>query len=155
MPVYLFVWKLLAWSITVVILLPLTIPWSVLAHRIWRGEKPLDEDMSDELWSRAWRVNLLLFFAAPLFVLLDHVTSSDSWLGLPPGPIHIVFFILFVAFVAWMMMYFFSMEDFFQGLMMATLHLYMPATVLFLLWLIIGWNPLYSYILGWLTTPTE
>jgi hypothetical protein len=155
MPVYLFAWNLLAWSVTVAILYPLMVPWSMLAYKIWHGAKPIDEEMKEELLSRALRVNGILFFTAPIFILFDYVASDENWLGLPPGYVHIVFLILFVAFAAWMMMYYFSMEDFFQGLMLTILHLYLPATLLFLIWLVITWNPLFEYIRGWLRMPVE
>ena len=151
MPVYLFVWPLFAWSVTAVVLFPLMFPWSVVAYKIWHGFKEIEEDMGEELWARAWRVNGVLFFASPLFVLLDFVAAD--WFDLPAGWIHIVFLALFLSFAAWMMMYFFSMEDFFQGLMLATIHVYVPATLLFLLSLVIRWNPLFDYVLSWLKEP--
>ena len=155
MPLYLFAYHLLAWSVTAAILYPLMVPWSLIAYKIWHGAKPIEEDMREELLSRAWRANGVLLLTAPLFILFDYIVADESWLGLPPGPVHIVFIIGFIAFAAWMLMYFFSMEDFFQGLMLATLHLYLPVAVLFLLWLLIRWNPLFTYILGWLREPKE
>ena len=154
MPVFLFVRELLAWSVTVIALLPIMIPWSVLAYKIWHGAKEIEEEMSEELWSRAWRVNLLLFFVAPLFIVLDYFVADETWLGLPAGVTHIVFWIGLVSFVAWMMMYFFSQEDFFQGLMLATIYLYLPVFVLFLISLLFT-NPLQAYLLTWLTRPSE
>ena len=151
MAIYGFVLHLFAWSVFVAMLLPLTIPWSFLSYKIWHGAKEIDEDMSDEIWSRAWRVNGVLFLTAPVFLVLDYVAAM--WLDLPAGPIHIVFYVAFMSFAAWMMMYFFSMEDFFQGLMLAVLHLYLPATLFFLIRLVISWNPLFTYILAWLKEP--
>ncbi len=151
MPVYLFVWQLLAWSVTVVAFLPLTIPWGVLAYKIWHGAKEIEEDMSEELWSRSWRANLVLLITSPIFIVLDFVAAV--WFELPAELVHIVIWVFFVAFVAWMMMFFFSLEDFFQGLLLTTLHVYLPAVTLMLLWWMTRWNPLFVYVLGWLKEP--
>ena len=32
--------------------------------------------------------------------------------------------------------------------------LYIPAALLFVLWLVIGWNWLFTYVSSWLTIPT-
>jgi hypothetical protein len=151
MELYLFFWKTLAWSITVAGFPPLTIPWGVLAYKIWHGSKPIDEELSDELWSRSWRVSLTMLGIAALFMGLDFATVD--WFGVPEGAVHIVYFFGCLALASGLMMFFFSMEDFFQGLSLAVLYLFIPAAVLWVLWWLIGWNPLYSYVLSWLSEP--
>ena len=152
MEIYLFFWKTLVWSITIAGFPPLTIPWGVFAYKIWHGgSKPIDEELSEELWSRSWRASLTMFGAAALFMGLDYATVD--WLEMPAGAVHIVYFFSFLSLISWFLMFFFSMEDFFQGLSLAVLYLYIPAAVLWVLWWLIGWNPLYSYVLSWLTMP--
>jgi hypothetical protein len=148
---YLFIWNMLAWSLAVAGFPPLTIPWGVMAFKIWHGTKPIDEELSDELWSRSWRASVMMFLAAIGFLLLDFVAAD--WLGLPVGPVHIVFLVVFLAAAAGLMMHYFSMEDFFQGLSMTILYLYIPAALLVPLWWLIGWNPLFTYVLSWLVQP--
>jgi hypothetical protein len=154
MPLYLFVWKLLAWSITVAVLFPLTIPWAALSYKIWHGNKPIDEELSEEIWSRAWRASLFFAIAAVVFLVLDFITGDADWLALPAGLVHIVCYLGFLAVAACIMHYCFSMEDFLQGLNLAVIFLYIPMAVLFVLWLLIGWNVLFTYVLSWLREPT-
>jgi hypothetical protein len=87
-----------------------------------------------------------------VFVFLDYLAVDDGWLGLPAGPMHVVILIAFLALAAWWMMYFFYLEDFFQGLMLAMIYLYLP-TALFVLSCGHRWNPLFEYVLSWLKEP--
>ena len=50
------------------------------------------------------------------------------------------------------MMYFFSLEDFFQGLMLTTIYLYLP-TALFVVTFGFRWYPLFTYVLTWMKDP--
>jgi hypothetical protein len=149
---YRFPYYLLAWTLTVAILGVVTFPWAIPAYKIWHGAKEIDEELRDELLQRSWYFGWALAFAAAAFVVLDYVTVDDAWLGLPAGPMHVVFLIGFLALAAWWLMYFFSMEDFFSGLMLAVIYLYLPATLLACTW---GhaWNPLFRYVLTWLKDP--
>ena len=149
-PIYL----LFAWSLTIAILGFITFPWAMVAFKVWHGFKPIDEDLRDELLQRSWYFGWSLGFLAIVFGLLDFATADSDWLGMPAGPVHIVYYIGFLAIAAWMMMYFFSMEDFFQGLSMTVIYLYIPAALLFVLWLLIRWNWLFKYVLSWLKEPT-
>jgi hypothetical protein len=38
--------------------------------------------------------------------------------------------------------------------MLAAIYLFLPIAVFYVLWWLVGWNPLFSYILSWLTMPT-
>ncbi|MBI2803734.1 MAG: hypothetical protein HYX68_01960 [Planctomycetes bacterium] len=151
MEIYLFTRNIFAWSVTVAVLFPLTIPWAMLAYKIWHGNKEIEEEMGEELLSRSWRATLVLGVASPAFVFLDYLIVEQ--IGMPSGPTHVVFLLSFLAFAAWMMFFFFGMEDFFQGLMLSVIFLYLPTAVLFVLWLIIRWNPLFTFVLGWLSEP--
>ncbi len=150
---YRFPYYLLAWTLTVAIMGVVLFPWAMPAYKIWHGNKAIDEEFREELLGRSWRAGLALAFAAVVFVLLDYVTTDDDWLKLPTGPMHLVFLIGFLALAAWWMFYFFSLEDFFQGLMLATIYLYVPVLVLAVVWWGIRWNPIFTYVLAWLKDP--
>src|SRR5207302_1590240 len=122
------------------------------SYKIWHGNKEIDEEMGDELFGRSWRVAGVFFLAAPVFVGLDYLVVDQA--GVPAGPVHVVFFLGFLAFAAWMMMLFFAMEDFFQGLALSLIFLYLPTALFFLAWLVLGWFPLFSFLLGLLAKPT-
>ena len=149
---YRFPYYLLAWTLTVAIMGLVIFPWTMLAFKIWHGSKPIDEDLRDELLQRSWYFGWALAAAAALCVVLDYFTVSDSWVGLPAGPMHIFYLIAFLCLAAWWLMYFFSLEDFFQGLMLATIYLCLPAALMAITW---GhrWNLLFIYVLTWLKDP--
>jgi hypothetical protein len=149
---YRFPYYLLAWTLTVAIMGLVIFPWAMLAFKIWHGNQPIDEELREELLQRSWYCGWALAVAAGVFGVLDYVTTDDGWLKLPPGPMHLVFLIGFLALAAWWMMYFFSLEDFFQGLMLVTIYLYVPALLLAITW---GhrWNLLFVYVLTWLKDP--
>jgi hypothetical protein len=149
---YRFPYYLLAWTLTVAIMGIIMFPWAMLAFKIWYGNKPLDEDFRDELLQRSLYFGWALALIAPVFVLLDYVTVSEDWIGFPAGPMHLVFLISFVALAAWWTWYYFSMEDFFQGLMLAVIYLYLP-TVLCVVTFGHRWNLLFVYLLTWLKDP--
>ncbi len=144
---------MLAWSITVAVLGIVTFPWAIYAYKIWHGNKEIDEELSEELLSRSWYFGWALAFAAVVFTLLDYATIT--WFELPEGPIHIVYYISFVSLSAWWAIYFFGLEDFIQGLIFATIYLYLPTGILFVLWLIFRWNIVFTYVRSWLPMPTE
>jgi hypothetical protein len=150
---YRFPYYMLAWTVTVAIMGLVTFPWAMLAFKIWHGNKPIDEDLREDLLRRSFFSGWALAGAAALCVLLDYVMVNDDWLGLPAGPLHIVFLLSFLGVAAWWMMYFFSLEDFFQGLMLATIYLYLPTALMVIIWWGVRWNPLFTYLLGWLKDP--
>jgi hypothetical protein len=156
MDFYAFVWHLLAWSITVALLWPVMFPWLRVAYMIWNGRAPIEEELAEELWSRCWRASLRVTIAAAGLLLLDYVFIEFT--DFPSGPIHIVVYLGLVALIAWIMYYCFFMEDFFQGLMLAVIYLYIPATILFLIWLVIRnfwtvWG-FHGFVQSWLRDPT-
>ena len=149
---YRFPYYVLAWTLTVALLGIVLFPWAILAHKIARGGAPIDEELSEEMLQRSWYFGWSLAFFAAVFALLDYIAIDDAWFGFPAGPFHIVFLIGFVSLTAWFMMYFFSLEDFFQGLMVAVIYLYVP-TVLFVITFGHKWNPLFTYLLTWMKDP--
>jgi hypothetical protein len=149
---YRFPYYVLAWTLTVAVMGIVIFPWAIPAFKIWHGNKPIDEELREELLQRSWYCGWALAGAALIFVVFDYVSASDGWLGLPPGPVHLVVLIAFVALAAWWMMYFFSLEDFFQGLMLTTIYFYVPALLMLVTWGF-RWNLLYIYLLSWLKDP--
>jgi hypothetical protein len=149
---YRFPYYVLAWTLTVAIMGVVIFPWAMLAYKIWHGNKPIDEDFREEMLGRSWRVGFSLAFAAGIFGVLDYLTANEAWLGLPAGPVHLVFLIGFLSLAAWWMMYFFSLEDFFQGLMLTTIYLYVPVMLMVVTWGF-RWNLLFLYVLSWLKDP--
>jgi len=154
MQIYTFAQHMLAWSVTVAVLGFVTFPWAVVAYKIWHGNKPIDEDIKDELLIRSWFAGWTLGAASSAFVLLDYAAADEGYLWLPAGPVHVVFFIGYLCIAAWALMYFFSMEDFFQGLSLAVIYLYVPTALLFALSYLFN-NPLQGYVLTWLVDPPK
>ncbi len=152
MEIYTFAQHMLAWSTTVAVLGFITFPWAIVAYKIWHGNKAIDDDVRDELLQRSWFAGWALGAAAIVFVLLDYLTADEAWLGLPAGPMHCVFFVGYLALAGWWMMFFFSMEDYFQGLSLAVIYLYVPAALFFVLSLLFD-NPLQVFVLKWLVEP--
>jgi hypothetical protein len=130
MELYLFVWATLAWTVTIAALWPVNVPLAALSYRIWNGTRPIDEEMQEELWRRAAYGSLLIGLSAVAAVVLDYILWK--WAGLPSGVVHLVVYLGLVSLATWLLMLFFALEDFFQGLSMLILYLYLPV---FILWL--------------------
>ena len=152
MEIYLFAQHLLAWSITIAVLGFIAFPWAIVAYKIWHGNKEIDEEMSEELFARSWRMGWVLGLSAIVVLFVDWLIVEQA--AVPAGPVHVVFLMVLIALAAGLMFFFFYLEDFFQGLMLAAIYLFLPTAVFYVLWWLIGWNPLFSFILSWLTTPT-
>jgi hypothetical protein len=149
---YQFPYYMLGWTVTIAIMGFVIFPWAMLAYKIRHGNTPIDEEIREELLQRSWYSGWALGGAALVVVLLDYLCADKEWIGFPPGPVHLVFLIAFLALAAWWMMYFFSLEDFFQGLMLTTIYIYLPAALCVVTW---GhrWNLLFVYVLTWLKDP--
>src|SRR5439155_27134653 len=98
MEIYSFIWHVLAWSITVALLWPLMFPWLRVAYKIWHGNKPIEEELADELWIRSGMASAAMTAAAVLFLLLDYAVAFEA--DFPAGPVHIVFYVGFLALAA-------------------------------------------------------
>ena len=61
---YRFPYYLLAWTLTVAIMGLVIFPWAMLAYKIWHGNKPIDEELREEMLGRSWRAGFSLAFAA-------------------------------------------------------------------------------------------
>ncbi len=149
MPIYLVVYYMLAWSVTVSVLGFIAFPWGMVAYKIWHGNKPIDQELREELLQRSFYAGWALAAVSIIFLTLDHATIVA--LDLPAGPVHLLYYLGFLSLSAWWMMYFFSLEDFIQGLIFTVLYLYIPTALLFLFR---NWNPLYRYVLSWLPMPS-
>ncbi len=152
MEIYIFARHMLAWSVTVAVMWPIMFPWTKLAYTIWSGTKELEEEFEEELWQRCAWASTYMTIAAVVFVGLDYVTVDFT--DMPAGPIHITYYLGFLALAAGIMMHCFAMEDFFAGLSLAVIYLYIPTALLFLFWLVIRWNWLFTFVLSFLKEPT-
>src|SRR5947209_697970 len=121
--IFQFCWAALAWMTTIAVLWPVNAPMAALAFRIWRETKETDIEGS-ELWTRAFLASAALAVLVIGFVLLDWLLADMA--EFPPGPIHLVIFAGFVALAAWLMQYLFSLEDYFQGLSLVVIYLFLP-----------------------------
>ena len=151
--VYLFFWHALAWTLTIAAFPIVTCPWGKVAYKIWFGNKAIDEDLQDEMWIRSAWCSAAFFVAAVLFTVLDYFVNNLVDLPSAVGPIHIVFLLLFVTLAAFAMMHFYAVEDFFQGLSLTLIYLYIPVAVFAGAYYLFKWNPLVTYIYQWLKEP--
>ena len=90
------IYYLFAWSLTIAILGFIVFPWAMVAFKVWHGFKSIDEDLSEELLQRSWYFGWALGMSAIVFGLLDFVTADSDWLGMPAGPVHIIYYVGFL-----------------------------------------------------------
>ena len=124
------------WMVTVAVPWPINIPMAGLAYKIRQGNKPIDME-SDEFWWRCTGGTFILSLITLAFIYLDTVLTGDA--DLPPGPVHMVVFLGYLAAASWLYFIFFALEDFFQALGMVLIYLYIPMTVLYLFNLLTHW----------------
>ena len=152
MEMYLFVWGTLIWTIAIAALWPVNAPMAVLSYRIWNGTRPIDEEMQEELWRRAIYGSAVLAVAAWAFLVLDYLLAS--WAELPAGLVHMILLLVLLGVMTWIVMLFFAMEDFFAGLSLLIIYLYLPVFVLWPLNQFLGiFNWLLGWFYGWLAPP--
>jgi len=157
--IFQFCWAALAWVTTIAILWPVNVPMAALAFRIWRETRESDIEGS-ELWWRSFYASTALALLIAVFVAIDWVLAALA--EFPPGPIHITVIVGFVALAAWIIGYIFSLEDYFEGLSLVVIYLFLPLLVLFVINGLLGWiNPLlglWDYLVdfakAWLVRPT-
>jgi hypothetical protein len=157
--IFQFFWGTLAWTATVAMLFPLNIPMAALAFRIWRETKDTDVEGS-ELWIRSALASVGVAVVCAAFLALDFVLADLA--EFPAGPIHIIAFVGFFALACWVMAYMFSFEDYFQGVSLTILYLFLPLIALFLLNGLLGllnpalrfWDPLVNVAKYCLKDPT-
>jgi hypothetical protein len=157
--IFVFFWGALAWTVTVAALWPINIPMAALSFRIWRETKASDIE-GTELWIRAFLASTCITVIAVVFVAIDYVIVE--LMELPPGPVHITVFVGMLALACVAMLYMFSLEDFFQGLSLAMIYLFLPVLALFLLNGLLGllhenlrfWDPVVKMAAYFLTKPT-
>ncbi|MBM3992907.1 MAG: hypothetical protein FJ303_01945 [Planctomycetes bacterium] len=149
---YIFSWNMLAWTLSVSVLFPLTAPWAVYAYKIWHGVKEIREEFEDELWPRGWRASLFFALAAVGITALDYFVI-EMLVDLPAGIVHFVLLIGFLGLASGIMIYCFSLEDFFQGLNITVIYLFIPTTIFVILWWIVEWNVLFTFVRSWLKDP--
>jgi hypothetical protein len=154
-----FTWAALAWMATVAIIWPVNAPMAALAYRIWRETKETDIE-GGELWTRAFLASGVIALLMIGFVLLDWLLADVAEIA--SGPIHLAVVIGFLALAALFVQYFFSLNDYFEGLSMLVVYLFLPVLALFLLNSLLGllnpslrfWDPLVSLVETWLVKPS-
>jgi hypothetical protein len=151
--VYLFFWHALAWTITIAAFPIVTAPWGKFAYKIWFGNKQIDEELQDEMWFRSIWASIALFAAALVFPVLDYYTYDLVDVPSAVGPIHIAYLLLFVILASFAMMHFYALEDFFSGLNLTVIYLYIPVALFAGAYWLIKWNPLADYVYSWLIKP--
>jgi hypothetical protein len=157
--IFQFSWAALAWTATIAVLFPLNAPMAALAFRIWRETKETDIE-GGELWTRAFLASGALALIMVGFVLLDWVLADVAEIA--SGPIHLAVFIGFVALAALVVQYMFSLDDYFQGLSMVIVYLFLPLFALFVLNALLGWlnpslrfwDPVVRFVEDWLVKPS-
>jgi hypothetical protein len=157
--IFQFFWSAIAWTATVAMLFPVNVPLAALAFRVWRETKETDVEGS-ELWIRSSLASLGVGVVCAAFLALDFVLAELA--EFPAGPIHIVAFVGFFALACWVMAYMFSFEDYFQGVSLTILYLFLPLIALFLLNGMLGlfnpslrfWDPLVNVAKYFLKEPT-
>jgi hypothetical protein len=140
-------------------LFPVNIPLAALAFRIWRETKQTDVEGS-ELWIRSGLASFGVAVACAAFLGLDYVLAELA--EFPAGPIHIIAFVGFLAVACWVMAYMFSFEDYFQGVSLTIIYLFLPLIALFVLNGMLGllsqslrfWDPVVSVAKYCLKEPT-
>ncbi|MBM4068979.1 MAG: hypothetical protein FJ271_08560 [Planctomycetes bacterium] len=152
MELYHFVRGALAWTVTIAALWPVNIPLAFAAYKIRQGPKPIDMP-KNALWWRCTFATLLVAVMTVGFVIVDYMLAG--WAGFPAGPIHLLVLMGYIPAAAGIFFVFFALEDFFQGLSMFMIYMYLPVLVLYVINAMIGvWNPLLNYAGGWLKAVT-
>src|SRR5262249_39919839 len=148
----------LAWTATIAVV-PLSIPMAALAFRIWRETRESDIE-GGELWRRAFLAWLALAVSMVGFVALDWILADLA--EFPAGPVDLATLVGFLALAAWMMVYFFSLDDYFEGISLVLIYVFLPMIALFLLNGFLGlmhpsmrfWDPLVRLAYVWIVEPT-
>ncbi len=152
MELYQFAWGTLAWTIAYAVFLPLSIPMARLAYFIWNSKRPIEEEMQEELWRRAIYGSVVMAVVCLAFLLLDYLLAS--WAELPAGLVHMILLLVLLGVMTWVVMLFFAFEDFFSGLSLLLIYLYLPIFVLWLPNRLFGiFNWYLNWFYGWLAPP--
>jgi hypothetical protein len=136
----------LAVVITVTLAWPVNVLVLALAYKIRLGTAPVPLEKS-AFWWRCTFAALGLGGIALVLALFDY------WLGsglAPPGPVHLVLFMVYVPVAVWFLFVMFAFEDFLHGLSLLVLYIFLPGLPLLLIERVFGfWHPL-APALRWL-----
>src|SRR5207302_7961167 len=152
--IFQFCWSALAWTVTVAAVWPLNVPMAALSFRIWRETEESDIEGS-ELWIRAALASFVVMVVTLVFVAIDYALAELA--EFPAGPVHLTILVGLLALACPIMLYVFSLEDFFQGLSMVVIYLFLPALALYLLNAMLGllneklrfWDPVVGMPTYW------
>jgi len=154
MDIYQFFHGALAWTVTLAVMLPLSVPMAALAFRVWRGTTEVEDIEGSDLWTRSFLAAAGVAVVGVGFVLLDYLLAGAAEIA--PGPVHLVVFMGYMSVAIWILFYVFSLEDFFQGMSLAIIFFALPFVVLWPLNYFLGlWNWALNYVLTWLPAPVS
>jgi len=152
MEFYSFVRTSLAWIASIALLYPVNVPLLFAAHRIREGRVAEDDENrmeNDEVWTRSFLGALVVALLLLAFLFGDLVLAD--WLGLPAGIIHMVVLITYLAAASFLLMQFFAYDDYFYGLSLLSLYLFLPIFVLLAVNSLVGfWNPVLGFFLNYI-----
>jgi len=156
--IFQFAWSMLAWTVTVAALWPLNVPMAALSFRIWRETRESDIEGS-ELWVRAFLASTSLAVLTILFVAVDWAIADQAEFA--PGVVHMTILVGFLAAASGIVVYIFSLDDFFQGVSLVIIYVFLPVIVLWLLNSLLGlingslrfWDPMVNIAKYWLVQP--
>jgi hypothetical protein len=124
--------QLLILLITVSLYWPLSIPLAALAYKLRLGGKPIPLSTT-AYWVRSG------FAALGMAVLCVSLMGSDqvcTLIGLPPGPVHVLMFMVYIPLGSLWMFKIFALEDGWEGLSTLLLYACVPGLFLVLLKLV-------------------
>lgn len=150
---YLAFWHTLAWTLAIAGCPLITAWWGKFAYKIWNGAKEIDEEFQEEMWVRCGWCSAAMFVAALVFLGLDYFIIDQLEVPGAAAFVHIVVLIAFLSLASFAMMHFYALEDFFSGLIMVLLYIYIPALVLLVIYWAFRWNPLIDFVYSWLPRP--
>jgi len=132
--IYEFFRQVLIVQIIISLYWPLNIPLAALAYKIRGG-------MALKPFSFWLRSSVAALGMACLSVSLMGFDQTLTHIGLPPGPVHIAMFLMFVPLGAWWMFTVFKLRDKWEGLTTLLLFVFVPGLVLVLVKLVFGYEP--------------
>lgn len=139
--------QVLILTIIISLYFPLNVPLAALAYKVRNGSQPIALD-TVSFWMRS------LAAAGGMVVISLSLMGFDAALtsgGLPPGPVHLLMFVLYVPLSSWWMFTVFALEDIWEGLSTLLLYVFLPGFVLVVGKLIFGsWPPHYLDIHAWI-----
>lgn len=136
MNVYAFFSISLAIIVLTTLFWPLTIPLVALAYRVRLGQRPMPLEPGP-FWLRATFAALGLAGLTILMGILHLLLVY--FMGLPPGPVAVLLFLLYVPAAVWFLFWIFALDDMLEAFGVFLIHVLLPGLPLLLLAWATGW----------------